>query len=1016
VDWRLWADKKSEVSLYLHRSFWRPLRNTMEIFHVLPLAAVVVLFVLLATDGQLREIYISYLEKPTDGLTASSIRIAAALLTIALLSALLYEAHNALSTMRINVFSGHSDRSVDYKLWRLQRAAGFVLAFMPWLGVTIGLFGARNFVADRYFQLLNCAEVDQVTLHHMHPFLQVSGVQIGGVAIILGAVTAFFVSIDERNRVGQFVVACITPALSALLFLLLTDWFKTDTWLELPIWVYVAVAIATASYFWMYRRLYHRRGGFLLTRPFIRTGISFRKRRQRRLAMWAFLPWLGFAIYLWLFGEIAPAAAASTSCSGHLISTATLRASGLWAIFPVVMCCTIAMGVLVGHFLLRLNPNQRRPIVIVTLVGLALAAVLLAGLTNSDVTVWVYRFIGPLATISLELLFLIATFAALAVLSQNSGFPALTLIVLTIVICVMFPNYAALTAGALGLVYFAFAIIAFLSGRIRTGLVMLVLIGVGVINLRQLNQGIPVRQSPEKAAATASSGMSALTVRTAYMCWLDQKGIPATRTPEQESSCERRPEHLPAVNRPYPVFIVAAEGGGIYAASAAATFLAQLEDREPSFARHIFAISGVSGGSIGAAIFHALYHARNPDRHVAMGAVPDEAPTTAKDLSSTDDEETCTQQLPTKSARDLPTSIANIMQDDHLSPIVGSIFPEIFDLPMKRPDALRASFEYSAARQDASAGRNLCARFREHWSVAGAAPALVLNSTWVELGFRVAFAPFRLHDLDESLYSFRDPFMPDENCSNKHEPLWCISLMTAAGVSARFPGLMPPFSVKLEHKHDKRYKRWNFVDGGYSDNSGATTALDIYRALKHLYPPDEVDLRVVLITSARSQPNLADQSVNGTVFLDTLAPINAILKVREGLANDAIGRACSEIYLDPAQPEVQSKGCIEHAGVKDHGELQIVEIQDQTYGLPLGWKISQTSFAVISWMLGKAEGCPAVNQAASNVEASKDQTSAQSNDSQNTQLTKDILRRNSCVSRLLMELVRGAAVPGGALP
>jgi hypothetical protein len=88
--------------------------------------------------------------------------------------------------------------------------------------------------------------------------------------------------------------------------------------------------------------------------------------------------------------------------------------------------------------------------------------------------------------------------------------------------------------------------------------------------------------------------------------------------------------------------------------------------------------------------------------------------------------------------------------------------------------------------------------------------------------------------------------------------------------------------------------------GRRTDDSGATTALDIYRGLKHLYPPDEVDLRVVLIISARPQPNLADQSVKGTVFLDTLAPINAILKVRDGLANDAVGRACSEIYLDPS--------------------------------------------------------------------------------------------------------------------
>ena len=50
TDWRLWADKRAEATVFLKRSFWRPLRHTMEIFHVLPLVAVVVLFVLLATD------------------------------------------------------------------------------------------------------------------------------------------------------------------------------------------------------------------------------------------------------------------------------------------------------------------------------------------------------------------------------------------------------------------------------------------------------------------------------------------------------------------------------------------------------------------------------------------------------------------------------------------------------------------------------------------------------------------------------------------------------------------------------------------------------------------------------------------------------------------------------------------------------------------------------------------------------------------------------------------------------
>jgi hypothetical protein len=379
----------------------------------------------------------------------------------------------------------------------------------------------------------------------------------------------------------------------------------------------------------------------------------------------------------------------------------------------------IAFGLLVGHCLLRfdldkrhavaidtvfgllrLDLNRRRTVVIATVCALAGIAALLSVYNDPDLIVRVYRLIGPLATVSLELLFLIAAFAALAVLSQNSGFPALTLIVLTIVVCVMFPQYAMWTASALGLVYVAFAFLAFASGRIWSTFAMVLLIVLGAINLRQITQGASVGQNPEKRRlATASSGMNAPTAVTDYMCWLDQKGILATRTAEH------------------------------------------------------------------------------------------------------------------------------------------------------------------------------------------------------------------------------------------------------------------------------------------------------------------------LITSSRTQPNLTDQSVNGTVFLDTLAPIKAILKVREGLANEAVGRACSEIYRDLVHPEIQSQGCIEHAGVKD-GKLQIVEIQDQTYGLPLGWKISQTSFAVIRWMLGKAELCPAAKETESGSKdgATPGQTAVQ-NDDPNAQLRDDILHRNSCVARLLLELVQKPAPP-----
>ncbi|NJO33554.1 MAG: hypothetical protein HC869_10790 [Rhodospirillales bacterium] len=66
-------------------------------------------------------------------------------------------------------------------------------------------------------------------------------------------------------------------------------------------------------------------------------------------------------------------------------------------------------------------------------------------------------------------------------------------------------------------------------------------------------------------------------------------------------------------SKPYPVFVIAAQGGGIYAAAAVSEFLASLEDQCPGFAKHVFAISAVSGGAVGATAFNSV-HSRDNDR------------------------------------------------------------------------------------------------------------------------------------------------------------------------------------------------------------------------------------------------------------------------------------------------------------------------------------------------------------------------------------------------------------------
>ncbi|MGA7787379.1 MAG: hypothetical protein WCA56_04345, partial [Xanthobacteraceae bacterium] len=743
TDREAWASRWDELRLYLHRQLWRPLRNMMNIFHVLPLAAVVILFVFLATDGQFREIYIATLEGARSHTHAWIFSVAMAFAALTLISAVLYEAHNALSTMRINViYSSYSDPTAGSNMRGLQRAAAFVLAFLPWIGLSIGLLGARNFVADRYCHLLNSAGVTGNALESMQYLPVYGGYRIAGAVIFLGLAVAYFASVGEQHRMAQRAVACLALPLGALVFFLFTDLFNPGH--DSP-WTLVAdivIIAATVFYFLIYQRLYRRRSGFIFSNLNSGTGISLRKRRRHWLAMWAFMPWLALAAYFvcaqYLTGPLQPVT------SWPQCPVASYPTPGRWAVFPVAICITIALGLLVGHTLGWLSTYKwRRPAICALIASLALAVELLSFFGGVDRAVFVYRFVGPLGTVLLELLFLISTFAVLAVLSQRSGFPALTLAVLTMVVSVMFPNYAGLTAIALALVYLVFAVAGFLSRQYAVGIVGLLLPVVVLINWN------PLRSETITSQNRPLADIDSRAVTTRFQCWLEFRGVAPAMPGQAQPDCSAygSPPPLAAHAGKYPVFIIAAEGGGIYAASAISTLLAKLQDAEPEFSKHVFAISGVSGGSLGAAIFQALDH-----RMIAAAAAPSpQAPLPENVVSEADDATTCAQYVPksgspahsqsaTGKGALLQNEVANIMRGDHFSPVVGSIVPEIFGAPLSRAKALVASFDYSTSAQDAEAGKLLCAPFGDSWSPSGDAPALVLNSTWVETGFRVAFA------------------------------------------------------------------------------------------------------------------------------------------------------------------------------------------------------------------------------------------------------------------------------------
>jgi hypothetical protein len=91
------------------------------------------------------------------------------------------------------------------------------------------------------------------------------------------------------------------------------------------------------------------------------------------------------------------------------------------------------------------------------------------------------------------------------------------------------------------------------------------------------------------------------------------------------------------------------------------------------------------------------------------------------------------------------------------------------------------------------------------------------------------------------------------------------------------------------------------------------------------------------------------------------------------LGNEAVARACNAIHDDNATSDQHT---CENLSGDPNWPLQIVGVEDQTYGLSLGWKISQTTFGVISWMLGKPEF---INQDVCNRQADDPNQASQSN-------------------------------------
>ncbi len=373
----------------------------------------------------------------------------------------------------------------------------------------------------------------------------------------------------------------------------------------------------------------------------------------------------------------------------------------------------------------------------------------------------------------------------------------------------------------------------------------------------------------------------------------------------------------------FPVYLVAAEGGGIRAAYWAGIVLAKLQDdSEARFGRHLFAVSGVSGGSLAGGTFAALMADR---RSGALARAP------------------CAQQ---PAGGVYQHCMRAVLRRDYLSPTLGYLlYPDMLQrfLPFPLPAFDRARAMEEAWRhgwRQSTGNERMAQRFDQLWQgdTGFDVPSLLLNSTLVDGGNRVIASDLAIDGRFPDAYDAFDPMLD----------LRQMDLATAIHTSARFSYISPAGTVS-GCRQDKRMvacvdggERFDWgrvIDGGYFENSGVETVRDLLFAMRPVLAEWAargflVDPAVIVISnspgalapSGKQDPALA--RLDQTFLSELVAP-------PLGLFNTRAARATFAVTAERRDMAVVLP--------RDPDRFMWFGMQADNY-TPLGWALAERSF------------------------------------------------------------------------
>ena len=355
-----------------------------------------------------------------------------------------------------------------------------------------------------------------------------------------------------------------------------------------------------------------------------------------------------------------------------------------------------------------------------------------------------------------------------------------------------------------------------------------------------------------------------------------------------------RTRETEASGKPYPVFIVTAEGGGIRAAYWTAGVLAALHDAHPRFADHVLALSGVSGGSMGASVYAALAMDSN----------------TALACKREGGAQGCARAI--GSADLLSAPLAAMLLSEPFNRITARIGGA------DRAVALDQALEH--------AWRNTMGddRFAAPFGEVAARRMLVLpNATSAASAQRLVITPLKADT------EFENAQVLDGRA---------FTFSTATLLSARFPGLSPAGVLKDQEDKSGFGKALRIVDGGYADNSGTATGADVLKALTEAIDRAKGHGRFRPVVIAISNGS----ELTSRSFIDDVRTTTLGLLLDPVITLESVRGSVSKRFEAALRAQV----------VAQEGEYLNVRLLHSDAELPLGWMLAPATTNIIDKRLG----------------------------------------------------------------